>query len=304
MDILTHALIGGASAAGCLPSQPELACGLIFGNVLPDLDAFSRLAGKRAFVRCHQTYTHSVAGVAIVLLLSVGLLASGQLAWSRFVAGLAMGMVMHIGLDLTNSYGVQWAWPLSHRRVAFDWIFFIDLPTLLFTSLALLLVGWFAGNAAVLPWISGIYITVLLAHVAARAGLARRVQRIAQQNDPAAIRIAVIPTTWLPWRFLVCRDHGSTCVTLAFSAIGQQESEKQTVEILDSRLPLSVCELPEWQAMRELSPHYHAVEYSQSGDEATIVGRDLRIRNFDTRFGKLTCQLDATGQVIAKQWEV
>ena len=56
--------------------------------------------------------------------------------------------------------------------------------------------------------------------------------------------------------------------------------------------------------MRELSPFYHAVERSVLDGEETIVCRDLRIRNFDTRFGTLTCRLDRDGRIVSKQWEV
>ncbi|EMI56826.1 metal-dependent hydrolase [Rhodopirellula sallentina] len=65
MDIATHALIGSVVAAGTLDSHPALAAGVMVGNVLPDLDAFSRLAGKYAFMRLHQTYTHSLGARSV-----------------------------------------------------------------------------------------------------------------------------------------------------------------------------------------------------------------------------------------------
>jgi len=70
MDIVTHAMIGMASSAGVMPTHPALACGLVLGNVAPDLDAFSRLGGKHAFLRFHQTYTHSVAAIAVPVLIA------------------------------------------------------------------------------------------------------------------------------------------------------------------------------------------------------------------------------------------
>lgn len=304
MDIVTHALIGATAAAGWLPSQPELACGVVLGNVAPDLDAFSRLGGKQAFIRCHQTYTHSLAAMAAVLLVSVGLHFVSGPVWSMFVLGLAIGMVMHVGLDLTNSYGVQWAWPISRRRTAFDWIFFIDLPALILTIAALGLIGMFGQNMAMLPWVSGIYVGLLFVYVAMRSLIARRAQRLAKESDEAAERTAVIPTTWLPWMFLVCRDLENASQTFALNAITGQQSQARTVATFDAELPAAVSELIEWQAMRALSPYYHAVEQKQSSDEQAIVVRDLRIRNFDTRFGTLTCRLDAEGQIIDKHWEV
>ncbi len=46
MDIVTHAIIGMATSAGVMPTHPELACGLVLGNVAPDLDAFSLSTGR------------------------------------------------------------------------------------------------------------------------------------------------------------------------------------------------------------------------------------------------------------------
>lgn len=82
MDIATHASIGTATAAGLFQTQPALAVGLVLGNVAPDLDALSRVAGKYAFLRSHQAYTHSVGAIATVLIVAVSLLMFGIVVWA------------------------------------------------------------------------------------------------------------------------------------------------------------------------------------------------------------------------------
>ena len=97
MDIVTHALIGLASSAGLMHTHPALACGLVFGNVAPDLDAFSRLGGKHAFLRFHQTYTHSLAAMLLPFLLAVGL----SVVESQVLAESALGF----GIGMCDVYG-------------------------------------------------------------------------------------------------------------------------------------------------------------------------------------------------------
>ena len=48
MDIVTHGMVGVLLAAPLAESHPIAAGSLLLGSVLPDLDALSRLAGKRA----------------------------------------------------------------------------------------------------------------------------------------------------------------------------------------------------------------------------------------------------------------
>lgn len=306
---MTHALIGATSAAGLLAWQPELACGVVLGNVAPDLDAFSRLGGKQAFIRFHQTYTHSVAAVAFVSLAAAGLWNASQAEGSLLLLGIAIGMVMHVGLDLTNSYGVRWAWPFQRSRMALDWIFFIDLPMLLWTLIGLSLVAWSWGNGTWLAWISGGYVAGMLLMIPVRGMIAARARRLAvsmsePSGDRPPPRISVIPTTWLPWQFLVCRDWGEACVTSTLDLWRGEERDVQRIPLLDDAMPGTVGELPPWQAMRDLSTFYHAVEQQTENGHTTFVCRDLRIRNYATRFGTWTCQVDAAGQIVRSEWEV
>ncbi len=55
MDVVTHALIGLIGASPFAVSHPVAASCFALGAVAPDLDALSRLFGKRAFMRAHQT---------------------------------------------------------------------------------------------------------------------------------------------------------------------------------------------------------------------------------------------------------
>ena len=49
--------------------------------------------------------------------------------------------------------------------------------------------------------------------------------------------------------------------------------------------------------MRALSPLYHVVEVREDRSNVTLTCRDLRTRNFSTRFGELLVTLGKSGTV-------
>lgn len=287
-----------------MPTHPALACGLVLGNVAPDLDAFSRLGGKHAFLRFHQTYTHSVAAIFIPLVIAGWLWMLQSEVWWQLAFGFAVGMAMHVGLDLTNSYGVRCLWPFSSKRFALDWIFFIDAPVLLLTTTALIL-AWMAGtNENQLRVISIVFIALLLLTVVVRGLISGRARRFALNDGTGISQTTVIPTTWSPFRFLVCQKADRGGVAFCLNAITGSKQRVERIQTLDDAAPAAILQTVEWKVMRELSPHYHVVQRSSLEGIETFVCRDLRIRNFDTKFGTLTCRVDQDGQIISKKWDV
>ncbi|MCC9600968.1 metal-dependent hydrolase [Stieleria sp. JC731] len=302
MDIATHALIGTATAAGLFQTQPALAVGLVLGNVAPDLDALSRVTGKHAFLRFHQTYTHSVGAIAMVLAIAAGLLILGLPVWGELAMGLVVGMVMHVGLDLTNSYGVKCLWPFSQRRFALDWIFFIDAFVIALS--AVILIGQFVYQAdeGLVRLFSVAFILTLILYVGIRCILAFRARRLVKSADHQTVPTSIIPTTWSPFRFLVCRQKDRLVETFTLNARSGSETDRDLIEVLDQRVPEAITECREWLVMRSLSDSFVCVEIDEVNKTYTC--RDLRIRNFGTKFGMLTCQLDDRGVIQRKTWDV
>ena len=56
--------------------------------------------------------------------------------------------------------------------------------------------------------------------------------------------------------------------------------------------------------MRALSPLYHVVQIQKNEQNVTLTCRDLRTRNFDTRFGELLVTLGTSGAVHAVELNV
>lgn len=290
MDIVTHGLMGLALASPLLPEHPFAATGLALGSTLPDLDAFSRLGGKRAFMASHQTVTHSYPVIAA---LAVGVELALRLAGIEapgLALGLAAGMCLHVTLDLTNTYGITPFAPFSWRRVCLEWVFFID---------AIVLGASVAAVACVLAgdddprWIAT-YAGGLLGYWGLRGALRRRAGRLA----PAGT-LSLLPSAWVPWRYYGCRRVPEGVQTFRLSGWSGRCDHETVWPVFDEDVD-AVWTLPEAQVMRSLSPAYHAVAH----DADRVRCEDLRTRNFDTSFGALDVTLGADGQVVAKVFHV
>ncbi len=111
-----HALFGMITKP-MTKDRSGLLLGVILGNLLPDADnllvAGATLMGSST-EGLHRTFTHSFISVGVLLL---GFYLAGVLTGKRWVTnlgiGLAIGMVMHILVDLLVWFdGVQILWPL------------------------------------------------------------------------------------------------------------------------------------------------------------------------------------------------
>jgi inner membrane protein len=155
LDNLTHTLLGlmaGEAVARSTPPAGRLsdearrtlyvATGVTGGN-LPDLDLLTSFghagggadAGGLAYLLFHRGHTHTVVGcLALALLLWLALLA--VLRWRRVetsgadrarLAGFCgLSVLLHLGMDGLNSYGVHPFWPFDDRWYYGDAVFIIE----------------------------------------------------------------------------------------------------------------------------------------------------------------------------------
>jgi membrane-bound metal-dependent hydrolase YbcI (DUF457 family) len=300
VDIVTHGMMGVVLASPLLDSHPVAASLFALGSVLPDLDALSRLAGKRAFLAAHQTYSHALPVIAVIggaTSLAFWLAGTGAVFAG---VGLAAGMALHSLLDATNTYGITLFAPLSRRRHCREWVFFIDsvVVTLSIAALAALLYLWDrTGHPP--RWIGPAYAAAVAIYIAAKALLRRRAAAAA----PAGT-LALIPSALVPWRYLGCARDGDRVRAFRIDAMTGNLTDEDSVDTLDYQFADALAALPEVAIMRELTTAYHVVSAEPRGDNTAIVCRDLRTRNFATSFGRLDVTLDRDGQVIDKQFHV
>jgi len=154
MDVGTQGLASLVIARAFVPRAPWRAWAVIvIAGTIANVDVISLLLSPNAYLDWHRTYAHSVI---VSLIVSLGL-AAGYVAAMRgrsadgqmrsgttecsssalFTAVIFAGL-LHLALDATQSVGTMIFWPLSHQRVALDWLPRID------------------------PWIIGMLIAALL----------------------------------------------------------------------------------------------------------------------------------------------
>jgi membrane-bound metal-dependent hydrolase YbcI (DUF457 family) len=293
MDILTHAAIGLIAAGPLLVNSPELAIGIVAGSVLPDLDAFSRLWDKWAFLRLHQTWSHAFP-VQLVFSLAVGLAAAG-IGWNEVAlgGGVLAGLLFHSLLDLCNTFGVAFLLPFSHRRFCLEWVFFIDLVVLLALAVTLTFVvpAWFRKGEV--PPIYSISLFVFLsAYILGKGWFRKRAGSLFPDAK------SLVPSALVPWRFFGTERQTDEIRLFRVSVITGAQFPVALVQVFDKSFEDLLQNLPEFRVMRELSSEYHVVGASSEGQGTLLLCRDMRMRNFGTRFGDLEVWLSPNRQII------
>jgi inner membrane protein len=178
MDNLTHTLIGLVAGEGVargahtppggLPDPARrnalLVMGMIGGN-LPDADllwSMPALTGDPlGYLVHHRGYTHTLLGCAVLALLLFAATVA-VLRWrghrlrapdASLLGGMALLAVMlHLGLDALNEYGVHPFWPWNNKWYYGDAVFIVEplywlAVAPLFFSLRTRAARWFTGGA-------------------------------------------------------------------------------------------------------------------------------------------------------------
>jgi len=292
MDIVTHAGIGLIAAAPVLNSRPELALGLVAGSVFPDLDALSRVFGKRAYLRSHQTWSHALLLQAAVSLLAGFFAETCGVDGLLLGSGLFAGFAGHTLLDFSNTLGVTLLAPFSRRRFCLEWVFFIDAFTVLLTlptATVSLCLCYRDGEVPIRY--AEIFFGIMVVYVGAKGFLRRRAGVLA----PDAM--ALMPSALWPWQFVGVAQCGNGIRRFQVNAItGRGETLAQQA-VLDEAYAGLLANVPEFVLMRGLSPAYHVVSVTRTKAGQTVLCRDLRTRNFKTAFGDLEVLLDTDNRV-------
>lgn len=281
VDVVTHAGIGCVLAAPFLATSSEAAAAIAFGSVLPDLDALSRVFGKRAFLACHQTWSHALPVIALLGAVVAAAVSAYDGPGLVVGAGLAAGMVIHSLLDLTNTFGIALLLPAQTNRRCLELMFFVDAGTMAITTGALVWITVIIGTGGVpgwpptLAWLTGMTLWLVVRYI-----LRSRAQRIA----PAGTK-ALIPSAWNPFRFYGTAAGSTELRLFTIDGLAPVQVDERLVPIHDAEVSPEVLALPEIVAMRRLTPVYHAMSLVRDGVGTRITFRDSRIRNFATSFG-------------------
>ena len=196
MDTITHGIVGALIGKAFFAGEPSrapiswsepprvadrvaiLSC--TAGAMFPDIDVFAGpLAHNNlAIMTWHRGITHSIVMLPIwaAVLTALSYWAARRARWpapefSDLLAIYLVAIGSHIFLDVVTNFGTMVWSPLNYSRVAWDWIFIVDLT---FTSLALVpqFAAW-AFRPLKDPWKRALPLWVLLSGAAFAIGLVR-----------------------------------------------------------------------------------------------------------------------------------
>src|SRR5262249_29484855 len=120
---------------------------LLLASNAPDADVVSSSGGALSYIEHHRGITHTLLGapvVAAVLVLLVSLIGRKPIPWVRGVVTATAGVIVHLLLDWTNTYGIRFLLPFTGEWFRLDITNVID--AWIFGALLLAVAGpWLAG---------------------------------------------------------------------------------------------------------------------------------------------------------------
>ena len=225
MDNLCHSLVGMALSRAGLNKRTALATStLVIANNLPDIDVGVFATGTLA-MSFRRGWTHGVlAQLTLPIALTGAMLLYDRLQASRRAGQQAsrtphdvvrpgqllllsyIGVLLHVFMDFTNSYGVRLLMPFSDRWFYGDALYIVD-PWLYLT----LGLGWWMAKTNPRParigvTIAAIYVmTMLASNVVARREVASGLVRAGRSADS---KFMVTPVIVNPFKREVIVDVG------------------------------------------------------------------------------------------------
>ena len=216
MDNPTHLATGYfLSRAGLDRLTPNATALLLIAANIPDLDVVSLAGGGISYLHWHRSLTHSLIlspAMALVSVAIVRIFVRHSLPWFRAALVAWVGVLSHLFLDWTNSYGVRLLWPFSSRWYRLDiaslfdlWIYSVCTLCLLAPLLAKL-VGGEIGARSRAPrrgW-AILALVFLSIDFAGRSVIHGRMidvlyARLYDGEDP--VSVSALPQPGSPWRW-------------------------------------------------------------------------------------------------------
>lgn len=207
MDTGTHIAMGFGLAGlayldPAVAAQPELASAVLFGTLIgshaPDFDTVLKFRGNATYIRNHRGRSHSIPAV----LLWAGFISGGIYAFFPGVSYLhlllwtLLAVIVHVSIDLFNSYGTQAARPFSKKWISFNILNIFDPFIMMIHLLGFMfwLSGFHPGHV-----FSAVY-AVMITYIIQRAMTYRKLVELVKADLGEEGHYILLPTIrWKRW---------------------------------------------------------------------------------------------------------
>jgi inner membrane protein len=281
MENLTHSLVGLMLArVGLEKTTPRGTAMMVLAANAPDVDAVFWFGGQLPYLEYHRTYAHSLAFVPLVALLPM-LLVRARFSWRSWIASM-IGVLSHLLLDWTNSYGILLGLPFSSHRFRLDTVNLIDVWVWAILLGAVALTALSRGNIVARRGWAWAALLLLLAFESVRVvAHDRAVQTMAARLYEGAppLRVTALPEAFNPliWRGVV--EGAGFVVIVPVNLAGKYDP-------LAGRLYRDPPPIPAMDAALRTRPFAVFRRFSQLPFwEVTPVAEGVRLDLFDLRFG-------------------
>ncbi|PCJ59974.1 MAG: hypothetical protein COA79_09210 [Planctomycetota bacterium] len=290
MDIVHHGAIGGIAMITLSVTGNEVAgAAFLAGSVVPDLDVFFMVFGKRAYLKNHQGPTHSLWVAPII----AGLLTFSLwtfLVNPFFVFAMALlGLLYHILLDWTNTFGIGLLWPLKKTRYCKDAVFFIDLflwcLTILFFGLVYFYQNIYIGIG---------YFVAFLIYVILKGQLHKHVC-----NELKCLY--AIPSSLNPFSFYILENETNGVNTYIYKSLSKQKLKSKNYPLPSDEV-LTLAEKSQvYKDIKKITKHLFITEVTTKENETLITARDLAVRNYGGKFATTKLHFDHKGLLLSEE---
>lgn len=207
MDPVTHGLAGFLVGQAAFRHRRGLPAALAVtaGALAPDVDAIAFAWDRFAVLTYHRGLTHSLVGIPALAAATAALvwLLTGRRGFARLTGLAALGIGIHILLDLPTAFGTRVLYPLSAQRFRLDLFHVVDPALTTILAMGLLAAWrWRVHRRLVLG--------ASLAAITVYAGLAFDLRRAAEERfrtaaerlGPPIQQVAILPRLGSPlvWR--------------------------------------------------------------------------------------------------------
>lgn len=206
MDNVTHSLVG--LMLGRVSGRNAMM--MVVAANLPDIDIVSWAGGTLTYLEFHRGLAHAL--IAAPLLAVIPMLLFRSRNWQSYLACL-VGVLSHLMLDWTNTYGIRMLLPFSSRWLHLDITDVVD-PWILLALLLAVAAPALAGLVSVeigakksfgvkrgWAWVA---LAFMLAYEGGRFAAHQRalaVMGARLYEGRPAVRLSAIPNRWTPFRW-------------------------------------------------------------------------------------------------------
>ena len=293
MDAVHHGVIAAAGMA-VLSAQGQPGAGMAFaaGSVLPDLDVLLMAFGKRFYLKGHQRVTHSLLTLPLMVLAVAAPLAASSFAVKEVVVASAIGLFLHMLLDLTNTYGISLLWPVSLKRFSLDAVFFIDAVSWMLTLLC-------SASAYFLASLAPLFVLVIL------LGLYSAVKLVIRHRlmNKLGVRV-LVPGALNPFVFFAVEEDGLKVLSYAVNALTGREHSRVIYPVPEGRHLALARTSGVFTDMEQVAKYLHITSVKDTPEGTTIVAHDLGVRNFGGRFARTELRFDREGRLVHERADI